>query len=442
MYALVTLGIALIPFIYYYYKSFSLTQHFTSIKKFSFLWLYLIFIFTYLLIALILLFIDVLSNSASKEYLALKEEIGLYMLLVFIINTLYIVPFIISYFIKSVSNYLLIYYIFLTLLNGYNFLYPNSKNVNFGYGLNVPDGLAEYSYIKNSYEKFVYFNFGILAALGKFIGFTYMPYGMSKWVSGFIYQNGNDKNDNEYVNIECIDSTNEETNLLNSNTKIINSIEKDNQMHKTKFVFGILSFVLIIFIIVTKIEILYTKCFYNICGYDCGFLAFRFDNDFLNLESLMQFANKFSYEKLIQCDFFTFAYIVLFRMMTVICSIKEKGVAFLSHNLIKQNKDMKDYELFILMNVIIYTGIVLLYDFTYLLPDYLRFNNLDTICDYSNISKPYCGVSFFGLLFMKISMNYHWFMIWDIVASMIFITNSTIWAYRLILAPFVNYIDM
>ena len=190
MYALVTLGIALIPFIYYYYKSFSLTQHFTSIKNFSFLWLYLIFIFTYLLIALILLFIDVLSNSASKEYLALKEEIGLYMLLVFIINTLYIVPFIISYFIKSVSNYLLIYYIFLTLLNGYNFLYPNSKNVNFGYGLNVPDGLAEYSYIKNSYEKFVYFNFGILAALGKFIGFTYMPYGMSKWVSGFIYQNG------------------------------------------------------------------------------------------------------------------------------------------------------------------------------------------------------------------------------------------------------------
>ena len=131
MYALVTLGIALIPFIYYYYKSFSLTQHFTSIKKFSFLWLYLIFIFTYLLIALILLFIDVLSNSASKEYLALKEEIGLYMLLVFIINTLYIVPFIISYFIKSVSNYLLIYYIFLTLLNGYNFLYPNSKDISF-----------------------------------------------------------------------------------------------------------------------------------------------------------------------------------------------------------------------------------------------------------------------------------------------------------------------
>ena len=73
-----------------------------------------------------------------------------------------------------------------------------------------------------------------------------MPYGMSKWVSGFIYQNSNDRNDNEYINIECIDSTNEETNLLTNNIKIIKS--KDNKIHKMQFIFGILSFVLIIFI--------------------------------------------------------------------------------------------------------------------------------------------------------------------------------------------------
>ena len=93
------------------------------------------------------------------------------------------------------------------------------------------------------------------------------------------------------------------------------------------------------------------------------------------------------------------------------------------------------YHIIQIYGTILFTGIVLLYDFTYLLPDYIRFNGLDPLCDYSLINKSYCGVSFYGLLFIKISMNFHLFMYWDIIASGVFITNGIIWSFRLIIRP-------
>ena len=37
---------------------------------------------------------------------------------------------------------------------------------------------------------------------------------------------------------------------------------------------------------------------------------------------------------------------------------------------------------------------------------YKPFSTLDLFCDFSMINKSYCGVSFFGLVFIRISMNY------------------------------------
>ena len=98
-------------------------------------------------------------------------------------------------------------------------------------------------------------------------------------------------------------------------------------------------------------------------------------------------------------------------------------------------KEMQQRYIFLTFCIIIYTSIVVLYDFTYLIPDYLRFNGLNILCDYSNMEKDYCGSSFFGLLFLKISMNFRFFMYFDIIASMIFIMNGIIWIFRLLINP-------
>lgn len=445
MYTLLTLGISLIPFAYYYYKSFSLSSYFKNATAFSPMFYYLVFCFTFIFLSIILLFADVISTSHNKDLLFLKEQIGLFISLIFILNTLIIFPF--FFYLQSENTstnkkLLIIYYIVIVSLNIKNLLLSNDeKTNNYGFGNNVPEELAMYSFIDSTYSKIVYYNFGLLVAFGKFLGFTYMPYGMSRWVSPYIFQSNTSSNESSSNSEHYLSSNEEETEALSVNNPKNSSINfekktlNQNSFSVFKFLFGIFSFLFIVLIIFTKIQILYTKVMYNICGIDCGLLAYRFDNDVLTLESIINFISHYTYNKSFKIEFFVLAYVVLFRMITTICSMKEKGVAFLSHILVNQTRNMSKRELYLFLTVIIYTGIVLLYDFTYLLPDYMRFNNLDPLCDYSIIAKPYCGVSYFGLLFIKISMNYHVFMIWDIIASLIFITNSSLWAYRLIIHP-------
>lgn len=449
MYTLLTLGISLIPFAYYYYKSFSLSSYFKNAVAFSPMFFYLVFCFTFIFLSVILLFADVITTSHNKDVLFLKEQIGLFIFLIFILNILIVFPF--FFFLQSENNstnkkVLIIYYIVIVSLNLKNYLLSNNeKTNNYGFGNKVPEELAMYSFIDNTYSKIVYYNFGLLVAFGKFLGFTYMPYGMSRWVSLYIFQNKSD-NESSINNGHYLSSSEEETEALsvnntkNSNINYQKKNLKINSFSVVEFLFGIFSFFFILLIIFTKIHILYTKVMYNICGVDCGLLAYRFDNDVLTLESIINFISRYTYNKGFKIEFFVLAYVVLFRMVTTIWSMKEKGVAFLSNILISQTRNMSKRELYLFLTVIIYTGIVLLYDFTYLLPDYMRFNNLDPLCDYSIIAKPYCGVSYFGLLFIKISMNYHVFMIWDVIASLIFITNSSLWAYRLIIHPGLSFI--
>jgi hypothetical protein len=175
---------------------------------------------------------------------------------------------------------------------------------------------------------------------------------------------------------------------------------------------------------------------YNICGTDCGLLAYRFD-DVLSLETVTNLLSNFSQNlnMLVKFDFLFFAFLLLFRALTIYKSFSLKGISFMWKIFYKPDSEMVTYHIIQIYGTILFTGIVLLYDFTYLLPDYIRFNGLDPVCDYTLINKSYCGVSFYGLLFIKISMNFHLFMYWDIVASGVFITNGIIWSFRLIVKP-------
>jgi len=196
----------------------------------------------------------------------------------------------------------------------------------------------------------------------------------------------------------------------------------------------IICIITIYLIIYSKIIILYSKIVYNICGSECGFLSYRFGEKF-TFDYISYYLINFSKNKYLKFDFFFFASILIFRMLTVSKAISVKGVAFLWNIFYTPNHTLKNYQVFVLFSVIIYTAMVLLYDFTYLFPDYLRFNGLKNFCDYTTIDKDYCGVSFFGLLFLKISMNFQVFMYFDILASGIFISNGIIWVFRLIVKP-------
>ncbi len=201
----------------------------------------------------------------------------------------------------------------------------------------------------------------------------------------------------------------------------------------------ILSILLVFGIIYTKITILYIKLMYNICGVDCGLLAYRFD-DVLSLETFTGLLSTLSqnFNVFIKFDFIFFSFLLLFRTLTIYKSFSLKGISFMWKIFYKPDPKMTRYHIVQIYATIFFTGLVLLYDFTYLFPDYIRFNGLDPVCDYTLINKSYCGVSFYGLLFIKISMNFHIFMYWDIVASAVFITNGIIWAFRLIIKPLIK----
>lgn len=477
---LVSFALSIVPFAVYYKKSFWLNEYFLCLSKLKVMMAFSYFVFLYLLILVAFTFYDILTITHDKLWLQRKEEIGLGFILLFEVVIMVIAPFLYVYSRKinnddkdkdkdDIVNYnaLGMYFGIVILFNISNFLFGNyydAQNVNgtnYGFSSIVPEGLAIYSKIDHRLYQFIYFNFGLLMAIGKFIGFTYLPFGMSKFVSELIFislnenakttkNHNNEKSSQENLTlnnaeaIELYSSDEANQNLLISFPT--NPIEQTNIKANNEnefrsfalFLFGIASFALILFIIYTKMSIIYIKLFYNICGVDCGLLAYRYD-EIISLETILAKVSEYSNDYL-KWNYFAFAYLLFFRMLTLIHSMSIKGISFLWIIYTEPNSAMTSYQLTHLLTNILFASFVLIYDFTYLLPDYMRFNGLDPICDYSLIQKSYCGVSFFGLVFIKISMNYHLFMYWDIIASLIFITNSILWAYRLIIIPGMIYI--
>lgn len=552
-----TLSLSLIIFLYFYFISIKINSYFKNSRGLIFMIL-CVFTFSFLFFSIALIFIDVLTTSSDKVFLTFKEEFALNYLCVLEISLLIIIPTIYIYYLytdtqtqevdkhKVSGKKKYLYYFFsylssLILLNiGYLKMNPYFKSSanNTGFSEKVPEGLALYSKIETDYQKMVYFNFGFLMMVGKFLSFTYLPYGMAKYVHDLIYKpeentinsieekiyenkseektpllieqnNTNTQSDHIVIVSEhndnksnffsksdsnsksSIDEENKnlENSILfdtmqnNSNNSIITNkslnnacaikktvtvdeyiekikeIEYEKQLNlllknnnntvtshmqfisilnSTFFYFYIITSICIItMILLSKILILYTKLLFNICGVDCGLLAYRFD-DLFTLETLTGYLAMLSQNITIKLDFIFFSLILLFRILTVYKAFEIKGISFMWKIFYKIDKNMPTYHIIQIYGTVLFTGIVLLYDFSYLLPDYIRFNGLDAVCDYTLINKSYCGVSFYGLLFIKISMNYHLFMFLDVIASCMFITNGTIWTVRLIVKPLIN----
>lgn len=594
-----TLSVSILLFIYLYLYSFKLNSFFKNANSFIFT-IICICVFTFLLLAILFVFIDVMTISTNKNFLNFKEKFALNFLFILEVTIMIIFPTLyLTYLVKETSDkpelregietnkkvikkYMTYYWTYFMSVVSLNVFYIklspyfyNQYPNNNGFAEKVPEALSSYAKIDTNYEKIVYFNFGLLMMVGKFLGFTYMPYGMAKYVYDLLYptespiieisQNLKEKeytfksnfthetiyvesklqessqnlvvisnqskscsdfysneseNSNKAENIEkklnksrdsdiskkskSLEEKNtpsdisnnsmithisiyneqddeenslikkpkrntytveeylnklaqsednekfnkmmEEENLQNINEQTNNLRRKlslsvlhpisstfINFFYKMYIIFSIL---IILAIIYTKITILYIKLMYNICGTECGLLAYRFD-DVISLETVTGVLSNFSQNlnSLIKFDFIFFAFLLLFRTLTVYKSFSLKGISFMWKIFYKPDSDMISYHIIQIYGTILFTGIVLLYDFTYLLPDYIRFNGLDTVCDYTLINKSYCGVSFYGLLFIKISMNFHFFMYWDIIASGVFITNGIIWSFRLIIRP-------
>jgi hypothetical protein len=597
-----TLTLSILLFMYLYLYSFKLNSFFKNAKSYIFT-ITCICVFTLLLLAVLFVFIDVMTTSTNKNFLNFKQHIALNFLCFLEVTIMLIFPTLyVCYLVKETSDkpeereeietnkkeikkYITFYWVYLMSIVSLNVFYIklspyfyNQFPNNNGFAEKVPEALSSYGKMETDYEKVVYFNFGLLMMVGKFLGFTYMPYGMGKYVYDLIYpvespvkesqhvekekeygpnsnsthdiihiaskplgssenlvvisnhsksssdffsndsENSknvenieqklnksrdsklskksksleeknshsdisnnsilthisvfNDQDDEEnslirkpkrnaytveeYLNKLAQSESNEKFNKMMQAENLHNINEQTNNLRRklslsvlhplsstilnTFYNLYIVFSIFIIFgIIYTKITILYIKLMYNICGTECGLLAYRFD-DVISLETITGVLSNFSQNlnSMIKFDFLFFAFLLLFRALTVFKSFSLKGISFMWKIFYKPDSDMISYHIIQIYGTILFTGIVLLYDFTYLLPDYIRFNGLDPVCDYTLINKSYCGVSFYGLLFIKISMNFHIFMYWDIIASGVFITNGIIWSFRLIVRPLFN----
>jgi len=103
----------------------------------------------------------------------------------------------------------------------------------------------------------------------------------------------------------------------------------------------------------------------------------------------------------------------------------------------KLDKNLKVYQKLILTWIILFTFIVMLYDFIFLIPYQTKFNESHGKCNsYFDMEK--CSISYYGLLSLKIFFNYRINFLFEFIASAIFVFSSTIWIFRLIIKPYIQ----
>jgi len=574
------LGSVFLILFYFWIISFKLSSYFIQAKSCIFFF-FICVVFAYLLMTLYFIFYDIFTTSPNKDDLILKEQFFLKFIFVLELLLLIVLPWFYCFYYSpfvvqkenkssnesNSSNTLsstansnktkktnfkvnkemkvrMYYFLFSGLLVTFNIIYfMLGKYIYFptetGFASEVPQALAEKAVMKSDFEKLVYFNLSIINMIGKLFAFTYLPFGMAKYVSILLLpdldqnfnkeshqkdikrkqENNNynekdhkDNSSGERHNSNALKGKSEIENKLNNGTSIVDYLKKDMKeikIHKnncnrsfheenkisidedssfliaesqsfiekhkndilnrsfnsvslritnsnknefvTNFFIQGLTFLLIsilqtiykltcIFllfgIIETKIAILYTKVFQNICGIQCGFLSFRNDK-LLTLENLLKFLKRNSVNSILEFDFLFFCLLISFRILTIYNALLVKGVAFLTFTFYKLEKNISNKQIILAVWTILFVGIVLLFDVNYLVPDYIRFNGLPESCDYTMMNESNCGISYFGLLLIKISMNFHILMYYDIIATFVFIISGLFWSYRLIIKPII-----
>ena len=191
---------------------------------------------------------------------------------------------------------------------------------------------------------------------------------------------------------------------------------------------------LLLSIIETKMSIIHSKIYHNICGEDCGYLTFR-NERFYSLETLLKYLKHKAQNRFLKLDFLFFFFILWFRIQTVYEALSVKGVSILTISFFKIERNISKRKIILVVWTILFVGIVIIFDVNYLLPDYLRFNGLPERCDYTLVDEPDCGISYMGLLLMKLSMNFHILGFYDMFATIVFIVGGIYWSLVLIVSP-------
>ncbi len=318
--------------------------------------------------------------------------------------------------------YLLLY----ALLNLLYLTYFKSLSIDYSYAnisnRIVPAVLRKYSILNGNYEVLTYFNFGVLMTLGKILMFTYLPFGMAKFINNLLesFTSRNEKRDNEclYNSIENAQII-KKSDALEWLTTIIKNI--------IKVIFTVLCFLTLITLVFTKIVIVWSKLSSNnICGVDCGLLSFRFDHN-VTFQNLL-----FYYQNYSHVPTFIFLSMMAFRIYSMITSLKTKGIALFLKNFYDLKAISKDHILTLLyISIFFILNIILFYDLTYVAPDYVRFFTLPKKCDFLQIDSPDCGITLYGLFYIRFSLNFIGFIYIDIFGSFVFIFSSTIWVFLL-----------
>ena len=94
------------------------------------------------------------------------------------------------YLIYQVVFKYLYYLVLYGLLNLLYLTYFKSLSIDYTYAnisnRIVPAVLRKYSILSGNYEVLTYFNFGMLMTLGKILMFTYLPFGMAKFINNLL----------------------------------------------------------------------------------------------------------------------------------------------------------------------------------------------------------------------------------------------------------------
>ena len=137
---------------------------------------------------------------------------------------------------------------------------------------------------------------------------------------------------------------------------------------------------------------------------------------------------------------FAFFFVVLiFKIITLVESIKNKGVSLLWKRFYIINEKLQNHEKISSIWVMLYASIVMMYDFIILIPVISEFNNIPFKCSLiSSLSNSDCGMSFFGLLLLYSTRNLKIFSFFELFASIIFVISSSIWVYELILKKLIQ----
>lgn len=330
------------------------------------------------------------------------------------------------YFIYQVVFKYLYYLLLYGMLNLLYLTYFKSLSIDYSYAnisnRIVPAVLRKYSILSGNYEVLTYFNFGILMTLGKILMFTYLPFGMAKFINNLLESLTikNEKRENE-----CLYNSIENAQL----TRKIDICECLTIQIKNglKIMFALLCFLTLITLVFTKIVIVWSKLSSNnICGVDCGLLSFRFDHN-ITFQNLLFYFQNYSH-----VHTFIFLSMMAFRIYSMIISVKTKGIALFLKNFYDLKAISKDPILTLLyISIFFILNIILFYDLTYVAPDYVRFFTLPKKCDFLQIDSPDCGITLYGLFYIRFSLNFIGFIYIDIFGSFVFIFSSTIWVFLL-----------